>query len=121
MRRGPAPRAITNLVANAYQAMEAGGTLTSTRRVKADPYAPTRTRERNDPGSRDHARLRFDLPAGTGGHWIGLPIAVRIIATTNAVSETRLDPWIAPRYNNLPLRQANRLTDDDKTPRSSSR
>jgi signal transduction histidine kinase len=77
-------RAITNLVANAYQAMEAGGILT----IRALVVNGDRVRLTIEdtgtgmtPEAVEHARLRFrSTRRAQGGTGLGLPIAVRIIA-----------------------------------------
>lgn len=77
-------RAITNLVANAYQAMEAGGTLTINAVVtKGDRVrlAIEDTGIGMTPEAVEHARLRFrSTRRPHGGTGLGLPIAERIIA-----------------------------------------
>lgn len=77
-------RAITNLVANACQAMEAGGTLT----IRASVLNGDRllltiedTGSGMTPEAVEQARLRFrSTRRGQGGTGLGLPIAVRIVA-----------------------------------------
>jgi signal transduction histidine kinase len=77
-------RAITNLVANAYQAMEAGGTLTIRGLVmNADRIRLTieDTGKGMTAEAVEHARVRFrSTRRAQGGTGLGLPIAVRIIA-----------------------------------------
>src|SRR5207249_11209548 len=76
-------RAITNLVANAYQAMEAGGILTI-RGLVMDGDRIRLTIEDTGKGMTaeavEHARVRFrSTRRAQGGTGLGLPIAVRII------------------------------------------
>ena len=76
-------RAITNLVANAYQAMEFGGALT----IRASLLNGDRvhltiedTGKGMTPESVEHARVRFrSTRRDQGGTGLGLPIAIRII------------------------------------------
>lgn len=105
-------RAITNLIANAYQAMEAGGTLT----VHAIVMNSDRVRLTIEdtgtgmtPEAVEHARLRFrSTRRAQGGTGLGLPIAVRIIADDHR-GEMEIDstPGIGTKITvMLPLRQA---------------
>lgn len=77
-------RAITNLVANAYQAMEAGGTLTIRAFVMNDDRVRLTIEDTGTgmtPEAVEQARLRFrSTRRAQGGTGLGLPIAVRIIA-----------------------------------------
>jgi signal transduction histidine kinase len=77
-------RAITNLIANAYQAMKSGGTLTiRTSVLNGDRVHLTieDTGEGMSPESVEHARVRFrSTRRSQGGTGLGLPIAIRIIA-----------------------------------------
>jgi len=105
-------RAITNLVANAYQAMEAGGTLTIHAIVmKSDRVRLTieDTGTGMTPEAVEHARLRFrSTRRAQGGTGLGLPIAVRIIADDHR-GEMEIDstPGIGTKITiMLPLRQA---------------
>lgn len=105
-------RAITNLVANAYQAMEAGGTLT----IHAIVMNGDRVRLTIEdtgigmtPEAVEHARLRFrSTRRAQGGTGLGLPIAVRIIADDHR-GELEIDstPGIGTKITiMLPMRQA---------------
>jgi signal transduction histidine kinase len=108
-------RAITNLVANAYQAMEAGGTLTI-RALAMDDDRVSLTIEDTGTGMTpeavDHARLRFrSTRRAQGGTGLGLPIAVRIIADDHR-GELEIDstPGDGTRITiMLPRRQASEL------------
>ena len=76
-------RAFTNLVANAYQAMEAGGTLTIRALVMNGDRVRLTIEDTGTgmtPEAVEHARLRFrSTRRAQGGTGLGLPIAVRII------------------------------------------
>lgn len=106
-------RAITNLVANAYQAMEAGGTLT----IRALVMNGDRVRltiEDTGPGMTpeavEHARLRF-RSTRQGGTGLGLPIAVRIIADDHR-GELEIDSTVGIGTKitiMLPVRQASEV------------
>jgi signal transduction histidine kinase len=108
-------RAITNLVANAYQAMEAGGTLT----IRALMMNGDRVRLTVEdtgtgmtPEAVEHARLRFrSTRRAQGGTGLGLPIAVRIIADDHR-GELEIDS--TPGHGTkipitLPIRQASEV------------
>jgi signal transduction histidine kinase len=76
-------RAITNLVANAYQAMEFGGTLTIRTSVPNSDRVYLTIKDTGKgmtPESVEHARVRFrSTRRAQGGTGLGLPIAIRII------------------------------------------
>lgn len=108
-------RAITNLVANAYQAMEAGGTLTIRSHVmNGDRVGLTieDTGTGMTPEAVEHACLRFrSTRRAQGGTGLGLPIAVRIIADDHR-GELEIDstPGIGTKITiMLPMRQASEL------------
>jgi signal transduction histidine kinase len=77
-------RAITNLVANAYQAMEGGGILTIRALVMNGDRVRLTIEDTGTgmtPEAVEQARLRFrSTRRAQGGTGLGLPIAVRIIA-----------------------------------------
>lgn len=105
-------RAITNLVANAYQAMEAGGTLTIHAIVMNGDRVRLTIEDTGTgmtPEAVEHARLRFrSTRRAQGGTGLGLPIAVRIIADDHR-GEMEIDstPGIGTKITiMLPLRQA---------------
>ena len=108
-------RAITNLVANAYQAMEAGGTLT----IRGIVMTGDRIRLTiEDTGTGmtaeavEHARVRFrSTRRAQGGTGLGLPIAMRIIADDHR-GELEIDstPGIGTKITiMLPMRQASEV------------
>lgn len=108
-------RAITNLVANAYQAMEAGGTLTIRAYVmNGDRVGLTieDTGTGMTPEAVEHARLRFrSTRRAQGGTGLGLPIAVRIIADDHR-GELEIDstPGDGTKITiTLPMRQASEV------------
>lgn len=105
-------RAITNLVANAYQAMDAGGTLT----IRAVVMNGDRVRLTIEdtgtgmtPEAVEYARLRFrSTRRAQGGTGLGLPIAVRIIADDHR-GELEIDSTVGIGTKItiiLPMRQA---------------
>lgn len=105
-------RAITNLVANAYQAMEAGGTLMIHAIVMNGDRVRLTIEDTGTgmtPEAVEHARLRFrSTRRAQGGTGLGLPIAVRIIADDHR-GEMEIDstPGIGTKITiMLPLRQA---------------
>lgn len=105
-------RAITNLVANAYQAMEAGGTLTI-RGLVMNNDRISLTIEDTGKGMTaeavEHARVRFrSTRRAQGGTGLGLPIAERIIADDHR-GELEIDstPGHGTKITiTLPIRQA---------------
>jgi signal transduction histidine kinase len=108
-------RAITNIVANAYQAMEAGGILT----IRALTINGDRVRLTIEdtgigmtPEAVEHARLRFrSTRRAQGGTGLGLPIAERIIADDHR-GELEIDstPGIGTRITiTLPMRQTSEV------------
>lgn len=108
-------RAITNLVANAYQAMDAGGTLT----IRAVVMNGDRVRLTIEdtgtgmtPEAVEHARLRFrSTRRAQGGTGLGLPIAVRIIADDHR-GELEIDSTVGIGTKItiiLPMRQASEV------------
>ena len=107
-------RAITNLVANAYQAMEAGGTLTIRALVNGDRVTLTveDTGTGMTPEAIEYARLRFRSTRRVqGGTGLGLPIAVRIIADDHR-GELEIDstPGQGTKITiTLPVRQASEV------------
>jgi signal transduction histidine kinase len=108
-------RAITNLVANAYQAMEAGGTLTI-RGIVMNGDRIRLTIEDTGTGMTaeavEHARVRFrSTRRAQGGTGLGLPIAMRIIADDHR-GELEIDstPGIGTKITvMLPTRQASEV------------
>lgn len=105
-------RAITNLIANAYQAMEAGGTLTIHAIVMNGDRVRLTIEDTGTgmpPEAVEHARLRFrSTRRAQGGTGLGLPIAVRIIADDHR-GEMEIDstPGIGTKITvMLPMRQA---------------
>lgn len=108
-------RAITNLVANAYQAMEAGGTLTI-RGIVMNGDRIRLTIEDTGTGMTaeaiEHARVRFrSTRRAQGGTGLGLPIAMRIIADDHR-GELEIDstPGIGTKITiMLPMRQASEV------------
>lgn len=110
-------RAITNLVANAYQAMEAGGTLT-VRALVIHGDRVSLTVEDTGTGMTsegvEHARLRFrSTRRNHGGTGLGLPIAVRIIADDHR-GELEIDSTLGNGTKitiTLPIRQASEVDD----------
>jgi signal transduction histidine kinase len=107
-------RAITNLVANAYQAMESGGTLT----IRASVMNSDRVRltiedtgKGMTPESAEHARVRFrSTRRAQGGTGLGLPIAIRIVSDDHR-GELEIDstPGEGTKITiTLPLRQEGR-------------
>jgi signal transduction histidine kinase len=108
-------RAITNLVANAYQAMEAGGTLTIRGLVMNDDRIRL-TIEDTGKGMTaeavEYARVRFrSTRKAQGGTGLGLPIAVRIIEIDHR-GELEIDsaPGIGTKVTILlPIRQASEV------------
>lgn len=108
-------RAITNLVANAYQAMDAGGTLT----IRGLVMNGDRIRLTIEDTGRgmtaeavEHASVRFrSTRRAQGGTGLGLPIAVRIIADDHR-GELEIDstPGIGTKITiMLPMRQASEV------------
>jgi len=108
-------RAITNLVANAYQAMEAGGTLT----IRALVVNGDRVRLTIEdtgtgmtPEAVEHARLRFrSTRRAQGGTGLGLPIAERVIADDHR-GELEIDSTVGIGTKItilLPMRQASEV------------
>jgi len=107
-------RAITNLVANAYQAMEAGGTLTIRALVNGDRVTLTveDTGTGMTPEAIEYARLRFRSTRRVqGGTGLGLPIAVRIIADDHRGElEIESTPGQGTKITiTLPVRQASEV------------
>jgi signal transduction histidine kinase len=108
-------RAITNLVANAYQAMEAGGTLTI-RGLVVNGDRIRLTIEDTGKGMTaeavEHARVRFrSTRRAQGGTGLGLPIAERIIADDHR-GELEIDstPGAGTKITiTLPVRQASEV------------
>jgi signal transduction histidine kinase len=108
-------RAITNLVANAYQAMEAGGTLTI-RGLVMNGDRVRLTIEDTGKGMTaeavEHARVRFrSTRRAQGGTGLGLPIAMRIIADDHR-GELEIDstPGIGTKITIvLPMRQVSEV------------
>jgi signal transduction histidine kinase len=108
-------RAITNLVANAYQAMEVGGTLTIRGLVMNDDRIRL-TIEDTGKGMTaeavEHARVRFrSTRRAQGGTGLGLPIAERIIADDHR-GELEIDstPGHGTKITiTLPIRQASEV------------
>lgn len=107
-------RAITNLVANAYQAMESGGTLTICGSVLNNDRVHLTIEDTGKgmaPESVEHARVRFrSTRRNQGGTGLGLPIAIRII---NDDHRGELDIDSTPGTGTtititLPMRQDNR-------------
>lgn len=108
-------RAITNLVANAYQAMEGGGILTiRALAMNGDRVCLTieDTGTGMTPEAVEQARLRFrSTRRAQGGTGLGLPIAVRIIADDHR-GELEIDstPGIGTKITiMLPLRQTSEV------------
>lgn len=108
-------RAITNLVANAYQAMEAGGTLTIRALVMNDDRVRLTIEDTGTgmtPEAVEQARLRFrSTRRAQGGTGLGLPIAERIIADDHR-GELEIDssPGNGTKITiMLPLRQASEV------------
>jgi signal transduction histidine kinase len=105
-------RAITNLVANAYQAMEAGGTLTIRALVMNGDRVRLTIEDTGTgmtPEAIEHARLRFrSTRRAQGGTGLGLPIAVRIIEGDHrGVLEIDSTPGNGAKIRIiLPMRQA---------------
>lgn len=108
-------RAFTNLVANAYQAMEAGGTITI-RGLVINGDRVMLTIEDTGKGMTaeavEHARVRFrSTRRAQGGTGLGLPIAERIIADDHR-GELEIDstPGIGTKITiMLPMRQASEV------------
>lgn len=105
-------RAITNLVANAYQAMDAGGTLTMHAIVTNGDRVRLTIEDTGTgmtPEAVEHARLRFrSTRRAQGGTGLGLPIAIRIIVDDHR-GEMEIDstPGIGTKITiMLPMRQA---------------
>ena len=108
-------RAITNLVANAYQAMEAGGTLTIRALVMNGDRVRLTIEDTGTgmtPEAVEHARLRFrSTRRAQGGTGLGLPIAVRIIADDHR-GELEIDSTLGIGTKitiMLPMRQASEV------------
>lgn len=108
-------RAITNLVANAYQAMEAGGTLTIRALVMNDDRVRLTIEDTGKgmtPEAVEQARLRFrSTRRAQGGTGLGLPIAERIIADDHR-GELEIDssPGNGTKITiMLPIRQASEV------------
>lgn len=108
-------RAITNLVANAYQAMEAGGTLTIRAQVMHGDRVGLTIEDTGTgmtPEAIEHARLRFrSTRRAHGGTGLGLPIAERIIADDHC-GELEIDstPGDGTKITiTLPMRQASEV------------
>ncbi|MDP2270488.1 MAG: ATP-binding protein [Archangium sp.] len=104
-------RAITNLIANAYQAMETEGTLTIRALISnGDRVILTieDTGKGMTPEDVERARVRFrSTRRGDGGTGLGLPIAERIIVEDHR-GEIEIDstPRVGTRVTiTLPLRQ----------------
>jgi signal transduction histidine kinase len=104
-------RAITNLVANAYQAMEGGGSLTIRATVVGEDRVLLTIEDTGSgmtPEAVEQARLRFrSTRRGHGGTGLGLPIAVRIIADDHR-GELEIDssPGAGTKVSiTLPIRQ----------------
>ena len=108
-------RAITNLVANAHQAMEAGGTLTIRALVMNGDRVRLTIEDTGTgmtPEAVEHARLRFrSTRRAQGGTGLGLPIAVRIIADDHR-GELEIDSTVGIGTKitiMLPMRQASEV------------
>jgi signal transduction histidine kinase len=108
-------RAITNLVANAYQAMEDGGVLTIRALVMNGDRVRLTIEDTGTgmtPEAVEYARLRFRSTRGAqGGTGLGLPIAVRIIADDHR-GELEIDstPGIGTKITiMLPMRQTSEV------------
>jgi signal transduction histidine kinase len=108
-------RAITNLIANAYQAMEVGGTLTIRAHVMNGDRVKLTIEDTGTgmtPEAVEHARLRFRSTRRVqGGTGLGLPIAVRIIADDHR-GELEIDstPGDGTKITiTLPMRQASEV------------
>lgn len=108
-------RAITNLVANAYQAMEAGGTLTIRALVMNGDRVQLTIEDTGTgmtPEAVEHARVRFrSTRRAQGGTGLGLPIAIRIIANDHR-GELEIDstPGDGTKITiTLPMRQASEV------------
>jgi signal transduction histidine kinase len=104
-------RAITNLVANAYQAMEAGGTLTIRALVMNGDRVRLTIEDTGTgmtPENVEQARLRFrSTRRAQGGTGLGLPIAERIIADDHR-GELEIDSTVGIGTKitiTLPMRQ----------------
>jgi signal transduction histidine kinase len=108
-------RAITNLVANAYQAMESGGVLTIRALVMNGDRVRLTIEDTGTgmtPEAVEQARLRFrSTRRAQGGTGLGLPIAVRIIADDHR-GELEIDstPGIGTKITIiLPMRQTSEV------------
>lgn len=108
-------RAITNLVANAYQAMEDGGILTIRALVMNGDRVRLTIEDTGTgmtPEAVEYARLRFrSTRRAQGGTGLGLPIAVRIIADDHR-GELEIDstPGIGTKITiMLPMRQTSEV------------
>ena len=108
-------RAITNLVANAYQAMEDGGVLTIRALVMNGDRVRLTIEDTGTgmtPEAVEYARLRFrSTRRAMGGTGLGLPIAVRIIADDHR-GELEIDstPGIGTKITIiLPMRQTSEV------------
>jgi signal transduction histidine kinase len=108
-------RAITNLVANAYQAMEGGGILTIRGLVMNGDRVRLTIEDTGTgmtPEAVEHARLRFrSTRRSQGGTGLGLPIAVRII-TDDHRGELEIDSTLGIGTKitiMLPMRQTSEV------------